>query len=241
MTPSPDAFAAWTAWFAELGEHLVDRGNPTFVQASVGECGAGTVLGGYTLLRADDLAAVVELARRHPLVARGGGVEIGELTLLNAGGDAAGDYTRTLHVDAPTGAVHAALTTLEGLAGWWTHVTGSATAGGELQLWFDPPEPCVVHVDDATASSVRWTVLACDFLPDWVGTRPTFTIVPVDERSCELRFRHHGLHARLECFDQCTNGWDHFLASLRRYAETGRGMPRGSDEDAARRAARAGA
>ena len=34
----------------------------------------------------------------------------------------------------------------------------------------------------------------------------------------------------------CTRGWDHYLPSLRDYVETGRGNPRGSDGDQARRA-----
>jgi hypothetical protein len=91
MAPSPDAFVAWTAWFDELGDHLVDRGNPAFAQSTVGNCGPNTVLGGYTLIDADDLASAIELAQHHPLVSRGGGVEIGELTVINAGRDLAID------------------------------------------------------------------------------------------------------------------------------------------------------
>ncbi|TKA06417.1 SRPBCC family protein [Actinacidiphila oryziradicis] len=67
------------------------------------------------------------------------------------------------------------------------------------------------------------------------GTRPTFTITPVDGDASELQFRHHGLTTELDCIEQCTRGWDHFLASLREYVEVGRGMPRGSDADKARR------
>lgn len=96
-----------------------------------------------------------------------------------------------------------------------------------------------MHVDEATRpTSVQWTVIACAFLPDWVGTHPSFTIVPIDDVSCDLQFRHYGLHSQLECIDMCTNGWNHFLLSLRRYVETGEGMPRGSNEDQARRRAR---
>ena len=70
------------------------------------------------------------------------------------------------------GALFDALTSLSGLVAWWTDVTGSGDAGGDLTFWFDPPEPCVMHVDQATRpTSVHWTVTACDFLPDWVGTR----------------------------------------------------------------------
>jgi hypothetical protein len=28
FTPSPEAFAAWTAWFDSLGDAVADRGNP---------------------------------------------------------------------------------------------------------------------------------------------------------------------------------------------------------------------
>jgi hypothetical protein len=85
FTGSPDAFGAWTSWFSELGDHLEDRGNPAFTRAALGNCGAGTVLGGYTLISAEDLDAAVALAQTHPLMTRGGGVEVGELTLLNEG------------------------------------------------------------------------------------------------------------------------------------------------------------
>jgi uncharacterized protein YndB with AHSA1/START domain len=146
------------------------------------------------------------------------------------------DYQKTLRVKADPGALFDALTTVSGLAAWWTAVTGSGETGGRLEFRFDPPEPCVIHVEQAVRPSlVQWTVTACDFLPDWVGTRPTFTITPVDGDACELRFRHHGLTEELDCIDECTRGWDHFLGSLRAYVETGHGMPRRSAADNARR------
>ena len=85
FTGSPDGFDAWNSWFGELGDHLEDRGNPAFTRVALGNCGAGTVLGGYTLISAADLDAAVALAQTHPLMTRGGGVEVGELTLLNEG------------------------------------------------------------------------------------------------------------------------------------------------------------
>lgn len=72
---------------------------------------------------------------------------------------------------------------------------------------------------------VRWTVLECDFLPDWIGTHPTFTITPVDDRTSELHFRHEGRTPDLDCIDMCTRGWNHFIPSLAKYASTGQGMP----------------
>jgi hypothetical protein len=81
---SADAMAAWNAWFERLGASLVDRGNPVFERRPLGNCGPDTVLGGYTLVSADDLEAAVALAQGCPALASGGGVEVGTLTPLNA-------------------------------------------------------------------------------------------------------------------------------------------------------------
>ena len=54
FTPSPEAFAAWTAWFDSLGDVVADRGNPAFASTTAGNCGPGTTLGGYTLITAGD-------------------------------------------------------------------------------------------------------------------------------------------------------------------------------------------
>jgi hypothetical protein len=78
--------AAWNAWFDRLGDKLVDRGNPAFIRAQLGECGPNSELAGYTLVSADSLEAALTLAGECPMLAAGGGVEVGELTLLNSGG-----------------------------------------------------------------------------------------------------------------------------------------------------------
>jgi len=52
---------------------------------------------------------------------------------------------------------------------------------------------------------------------------------------------HFGLDPTLDCYGTCSRGWDHYLASLRAYVETGTGNPWGSQEWAAGRAERAAA
>jgi len=148
------------------------------------------------------------------------------------------DYETTIAVMASPEAVFDALTTVAGLAAWWVpRVTGSGETNGELRFFMNAPEPLVIRVDKATRpATVRWTVTDCPFLTDWVGTRPTFTITPVEGDATGLRFVHHGLTSELECNEVCTNSWNHFMRSLREYVDTGRGMPMGSDEDDARRA-----
>lgn len=150
--------------------------------------------------------------------------------------EASADYQKTIRVRASPGALFDALTSVSGLAAWWTRVTGSGDAGSELRFFMYSADPLVIHVDQATRpTSVQWTVTDCSFQPDWVGTRPTFTIAPVGDAS-ELQFRHRGLTPELDCIEMCTRGWDHFIPSLRDYVETGQGSPHGSTADNARRA-----
>ncbi|NKQ58626.1 hypothetical protein HFP15_37865 [Amycolatopsis sp. K13G38] len=92
---SAEAAAAWTAWFDRLGENLADRGNPVFTRHTLGE-DAGTQLGGYTLVTAENLDAAVALAKDCPMLAEGGAVEVGELTPLNRGTRAAADVSSTV-------------------------------------------------------------------------------------------------------------------------------------------------
>jgi uncharacterized protein YndB with AHSA1/START domain len=119
-----------------------------------------------------------------------------------------------------------ALTTAAGIAGWWAPATGSGVEGGELRLTFDADDPLVLQVATAQRpSTVVWAVKSCDFLPDWVGTRPTFALSRSEAGGSEVQFRRHGLTPHLECYNTCRAGWDHYLPSLRRYVESGRGSP----------------
>ena len=150
------------------------------------------------------------------------------------------DYRTKIRIRVDADTLFDALTTTAGLAAWWNPASGSGEIGGELRFTMNAPEPLVIHVDEATRpASVRWTVTDCPFLPDWVGTRPTFTISPVDDHTSTLHFRHHGLTENLECIDICTRSWDHYMTSLRDYLEDGQGSPFGSPADQARRQAKA--
>jgi hypothetical protein len=77
------AMAAWGAWFGQLGGAIVDAGNPFAGSASVGSDGAvsdgaGSGLGGYSVIQADSLAAASELAKGSPVLAGGGTVDVYE-------------------------------------------------------------------------------------------------------------------------------------------------------------------
>jgi uncharacterized protein YndB with AHSA1/START domain len=149
------------------------------------------------------------------------------------------DYQRQLTVKASEDAVFDALTTTAGLAGWWTPVKGDGLAGGELRFVFGPGAEAVMRVDAADrGAGVHWTNVACH-VEDWVGTQVHFGLRPAGDGTTELRFRHEGLTPKLECFADCRSGWDHFIASLAAYVETGQGHPNQSEADLTRREARA--
>jgi hypothetical protein len=82
---SPETAGAATAWFERLGANLVGRGNPAFETRRLGDCGTDVEQLAYTLISTDKLEAAVALAEAWPLLARGGGIEVRELTVLQAG------------------------------------------------------------------------------------------------------------------------------------------------------------
>ena len=73
----PETVAAWMAWFDSMGDGLADQGLPVIQSSSLGNLGADTRLGGYSLVTADDLQGAVALAKGCPALGLGAGVEIG--------------------------------------------------------------------------------------------------------------------------------------------------------------------
>lgn len=63
-------------WFGQLGQRLVDPGNPVWGSATIqdGEViqgGGANPISGYTVIDVDDMDTAIELAKQSP-VARGG-------------------------------------------------------------------------------------------------------------------------------------------------------------------------
>ena len=75
--------AAFGAWVASVGDHMVDPGAPLGPSASVSSEGvsdqwAGAGIGGYSLIKADDMDTAVGLVKNHPFVGRGGSLRVSE-------------------------------------------------------------------------------------------------------------------------------------------------------------------
>ena len=85
--PSAEAreqmMAAFGAWVASVGDHMVDPGAPlgaskTVSPEGVTDGGPEAGIGGYSLIKADDLDAAAGLVKNHPFVARGGSLGVSE-------------------------------------------------------------------------------------------------------------------------------------------------------------------
>jgi hypothetical protein len=77
-----DVMTAWQSYFEGLADHVIDPGQPVFERTSVGDVGAATQLGGYSIIEANHLEDAAALAKACPSVHYGGGVQVGELADL---------------------------------------------------------------------------------------------------------------------------------------------------------------
>jgi uncharacterized protein YndB with AHSA1/START domain len=138
------------------------------------------------------------------------------------------DFARELTIPVPPRRVFAALSTLEGLAGWWTPlVAGSPTQGGTLTFRFAGlAEEITMRVATITPPThIAWTCERHTGHPEWAGTTITFDLEPAGQTGSLLSLRHEGLLPLLNCYDTCASGWEKFLTSIAAYAESGHGRP----------------
>ena len=75
--PGAETGQAWEAWFGSLGSSRIDTGHGVLATRALGSLDAGTRLGGYSVVTAEDMDGAAVLAEGCPALALGGGVEIG--------------------------------------------------------------------------------------------------------------------------------------------------------------------
>lgn len=139
------------------------------------------------------------------------------------------DIIHRIGIKSPAADVYNALTTLEGLAHWWTEeVSGDAGLGGKIEFRFTAETgqllgSMVMEVQGLNErEEVRWR---CVEGPDeWVGTDITFRLSEQDDQTIVL-FGHRNWREATESMSHCSMKWATFLLSLREYVETGKGKP----------------
>jgi uncharacterized protein YndB with AHSA1/START domain len=142
-------------------------------------------------------------------------------------------YQRSLVLEARPEAVYAALTTPEGLRGWWTQDCDVATqVGGTIELRFGGTRKQLRIERLEPGREVRWLCTRAHIAAaqlarrdEWVGTQIVFRLTPQGEGRTRFEFEHVGLVPAFECYGLCSDGWQYYLASLQRFVATGRGTP----------------
>ena len=138
------------------------------------------------------------------------------------------DIIHRIGIDSPVARVQQALTSIEGLAGWWTEdVNGDSAVGGRIEFVFRDHDAVKgrmvmeVRAPDADAD-VRWRCV--EGPPEWIGTDITYGLSEQDGRTIVL-FGHRNWREAVEFTSHCSMKWATFLLSLREYVETGSGRP----------------
>lgn len=128
--------------------------------------------------------------------------------------------------DATPDQVYAALTTLDGLSGWWAEkTTGSTEVGGVIAFRFSAGGFDMKVTEADPGRRVGWEVV--DGPEEWIGTTVTWELrrEPRDGDFTIVLFRHEGWREPVEFMSHCSTKWATFLMSLKQLVETGEGAP----------------
>jgi uncharacterized protein YndB with AHSA1/START domain len=139
------------------------------------------------------------------------------------------DIVHRVGIKAPASKVYSALSTVDGLAGWWTTATtGSPEVGGDIAFRFFTEAGDEIGgfemdvLELVPDQKVRWRVKAGP--AEWVGTDIEFSLSRQDEHTIVM-FGHRHWREEVEFMAHCSTKWGTFLLSLRDLVETGSGRP----------------
>ncbi|MFI7454730.1 SRPBCC domain-containing protein [Nonomuraea sp. NPDC049714] len=124
--------------------------------------------------------------------------------------------------------VYTALTTTEGLAGWYTTDTKGEgnDLGGVLQFRFEAGGFDMKVLELDPGKRVLWEVV--DGPEEWIGTHVSWDLAQADEHAIVL-FKHAGWREPVEFMHHCSTKWAVFMMSLKSLIETGKGAPEPDD------------
>ena len=138
---------------------------------------------------------------------------------------------RTIHhvldIEASPEAVWGALTTADGLAGWWsTQVeTGQATVGEEVRFNFAGDfHPVMAIADVHPRDRLAWRCVGGH--ANWKDNTFVFELVALPDGRCRLRFtQDYAVELSDDDYGVYNFNWGYYLESLRLLCVTGTGKP----------------
>jgi len=138
------------------------------------------------------------------------------------------DILHKIDVRSSPAATYAALTTLDGLSGWWTTTTqGNPEVSGTIAFRFGPLGGFDMKVLELQpARRVLWQVV--DGPEEWIGTKVSFEL-KADCDFTAVLFKHQGWKAPVEFMHHCSTKWATYLLSMKSLLEGGKGRPHPDD------------
>jgi hypothetical protein len=156
------------------------------------------------------------------------------------------DFTTTLLVEhTPEEAFNA----INNVRSWWSEEIEGSTINlnEEFKYHFEDIHRCHLKIVEFIPNEkVVWLVMDNYFKPgifddpshfpdsnnkfmndksEWTGTKIQFEISKKKNKT-QIRFTHLGLVPEFECFDVCSNGWNHYIRhSLLELIDSGKGQP----------------
>lgn len=118
------------------------------------------------------------------------------------------------------------------VSGWWTeNIEGNtASLNDEFTVRFGDTFSRFKITEVIPAQKLVWYVLDCNLhwmkdKKEWKDTKILWQ-VSGSGNSSSISMTHIGLNAGIECFEDCTKGWNHYVkVSLFKLIEEGKGEP----------------
>ncbi|MEU4096182.1 SRPBCC domain-containing protein [Streptomyces sp. NPDC026673] len=136
------------------------------------------------------------------------------------------DIALQIRIAADPEAVYRAVSTPEGVAGWFSTGAEIGEGVGALHRLSFPGAPMTwdFRIDDAVEGKrLAQTVVAGP--PQWIGTEIVYALEAHPEGGTVVRFDHTGFAEIDDMFREVTMGWAGMFARLREYVETGTPVP----------------
>lgn len=137
------------------------------------------------------------------------------------------DIMHLVRVRASPKRVYQALTTAEGIRGWWTrdaHLDSRIGGAGEFRFSYKGAFTTTVRIQELKPPTrVVWNTIA-SFRSEWISTTITFDLRTEGDDTV-VSFAHRGFKEADEAYALTTTGWGYYLVSLQQYLETGEGAP----------------
>ncbi len=143
------------------------------------------------------------------------------------------DIIHRAGIKAPLQKVYNAISTIEGICGWWTrHTSGKSQIGELIVVRFlsdKGKEAGSMNMEVKTLEpekKVQWAVK--EGPEEWIGTDVIFDLHQEGDYTIVL-FGHRNWREEVEFTAHCSTKWAVFMLSLKEFVETGKGRPSPDD------------